>query len=127
MSLLAWGQPVVLHVKQLPCLEQGLDTSLKDHHCTTTETPVTLIGPAAAADPGEQRFPYIRACTWNRHDKANRNTAVKDMTYCRDKITLLSARICSVVVYAIVGISGLWYFQKSVNIPIVASDSKLFG
>lgn len=91
MSLLAWGQPVVQHVRQLPCLEQRLDTSLKDCDCATMKIPLALIGPAAAANPGEQRFLYTRACTWDRHNKGigNRNIPVKNMTYWRDKITLL--------------------------------------
>ena len=93
------------------------------------EIPLTLTGSAAPANPGEQRFLFIRACTWDRQDKGigNRNIPVKDMTYWREKITLLSASTCSVVVYAILGISGLRCFKRSVNVWKVASESKLFG
>lgn len=93
------------------------------------EIPLILTGPAAAADPGEQHFLCARACTWNRHDKGtgNRNVPVKDMTCWRDKITPLSASICSVVVYAVLGIAGLCYFQRSVNLWKAANKSKLFG
>lgn len=87
------------------------------------------FGPATAADPGEQHFLCASACMWHRHDKGtgNRNVPVKDMTCWRDKITLLSASICSVVVYAILGIAGLCYFQRAVNLLKAANKSKLFG
>lgn len=92
---LAWGQPEVLHVRQLPCLEQGFDTSSKDCHWATMKIPLTLTGLAAAANPGKHYLLCTMACTWDRHDKdiGKRNVRVKDTTYWRNKITLVSASI----------------------------------
>jgi len=33
------------------------------------EIPLTLIGPATAAKPEEQRFPCTRSSTWDRDDR----------------------------------------------------------